>query len=122
MQAVGEHGEIPPLVRRALDRPTLQALFERLLEQEGMTLEELYTGPRPTPLYLLAEGLLEYEQQFALWRFLHVQLVERILGPGTTGTGGTLGARYLARTVSQRFFPKLWEVRARFYGATEAAP
>jgi tryptophan 2,3-dioxygenase len=122
MQAIAEHVEIPPLVRRALERPTLQALFERLLEEAGMTLEELYTGPAPTPLYLLAEGLLEYEQQFALWRFLHVQLVERILGPGTTGTGGTLGARYLARTVSQRFFPKLWEVRARFYGATEKAP
>jgi tryptophan 2,3-dioxygenase len=121
MQAVVEHGEIPPLVRRALDRPTLQVLFERLLEQEGMTLEELYTGPRPTPLYLLAEGLLEYEQQFALWRFVHVQLVERILGPGTSGTGGTLGARYLASTVSQRFFPKLWEVRTRFYGTTEKA-
>jgi tryptophan 2,3-dioxygenase len=122
MHAVAEYGEIPPLVRRALERPTLQGLFERLLEEEGTTLEELYTGPRPTPLYLLAEGLLEYEQQFALWRFLHVQLVERILGPGTTGTGGTLGARYLARTVSQRFFPKLWEVRTRFYGATEKAP
>jgi tryptophan 2,3-dioxygenase len=122
MHAVAEYGEIPPLVRRALERPTLQGLFERLLEEEGTTLEELYTGPRPTPLYLLAEGLLEYEQQFALWRFLHVQLVERVLGPGTTGTGGTLGARYLAHTVSQRFFPKLWEVRTRFYGATENAP
>jgi tryptophan 2,3-dioxygenase len=42
--------------------------------------------------------------------------VERIIGPGTTGTGGTLGARYLQRTVSQRFFPKLWEIRARFFG------
>ena len=122
MHAVAEYGEIPPLVRRALERPTLQGLFERLLQEEGTTLEELYTGPRPTPLYLLAEGLLEYEQQFAFWRFLHVQLVERILGPGTTGTGGTLGARYLAQTVSQRFFPKLWEVRTRFYGATENAP
>jgi tryptophan 2,3-dioxygenase len=122
MHAIAEHGEIPPLVRRALERPTLQSLFERLLKEEGMTLEELYTGPRPTPLYLLAEGLLEYEQQFALWRFVHVQLVERILGPGTSGTGGTLGARYLASTISQRFFPKLWEVRTRFYGAAEKAP
>ena len=47
----------------------------------------------------------------------HVQLVERIIGPDTGGTGGTLGARYLQRTVSQRFFPKLWAVRAKFFGA-----
>jgi tryptophan 2,3-dioxygenase len=120
MQAITEHGEAPPLVRRWLDRPPLQELFERLLAAQRTTLEELYTGPAPTPLFLLAEGLLEYEQQFSLWRFLHVQLVERIIGPGTGGTGGTLGARYLQRTVAQRFFPKLWEVRSRFFGAPAA--
>ena len=121
MKVLEEHcGELPAPIRRALDRPTLQELFGRLLESEGVSLEELYTGPAPTPLFLLAEGLLEYEQQFAQWRFLHVQLVERILGPRTEGTGGTLGARYLQRTVSQRFFPDLWAVRAKFFGAPGA--
>ena len=117
LRVVEEHGQAPAMVRRWLDRPTLQELFGRLLEANGATLESLYTGPEPTPLFLLAEGLLEYEQQFAQWRFLHVQLVERIIGPGTGGTGGTLGAKYLQRTVSQRFFPELWAVRAKFYGA-----
>jgi tryptophan 2,3-dioxygenase len=116
LHALAEHGPIPAPVQQALDRPTLQELFERLLEHEGATLESLYTGPAPTPLFLLAEGLLEYEQQFARWRFLHVQMVERIIGPVTGGTGGTMGARYLQRTVSQRFFPNLWAVRGRFYG------
>ena len=116
MKVLEEHGELPESVRAALARPTLQQLFADLLAREGVSLEELYTGPAPTPLFLLAEGLLEYEQQFAQWRFLHVQLVERIIGPGTGGTGGTLGARYLARTVSQRFFPDLWAVRAKFFG------
>ncbi|HET7457876.1 MAG TPA: tryptophan 2,3-dioxygenase family protein [Gemmatimonadaceae bacterium] len=119
LRVVEEHGEAPPLVRRWLDRPTLQEQFGRLLAAHGATLESLYTGPEPTPLFLLAEGLLEYEQQFALWRFLHVQLVERIIGPGTGGTGGTLGAKYLQRTVSQRFFPDLWAVRAKFYGTAQ---
>ena len=117
LRVIEEHGQAPAIVRRWLDRPTLQELFGRLLEGNGATLESLYTGPEPTPLFLLAEGLLEYEQQFAQWRFLHVQLVERIIGPGTGGTGGTLGAKYLQRTVSQRFFPELWAVRAKFYGA-----
>jgi tryptophan 2,3-dioxygenase len=122
IQAISDHGEPPAIVQAWLARPTLQELFDRLVERESTTYEALYVGPGPTPLVLLAEQLLEYEQTFALWRFLHVQLVERIIGPGTGGTGGTLGARYLMRTVSQRFFPKLWEVRARLYqGQLDAA-
>ena len=117
MAALAEHGAPPPEVQAALERPTLQALALALLEHEGVSLESLYTGPGPTPLFLVIEGLLEFEQRFARWRFLHVQLVERIIGPGTFGTGGTLGAKYLARTVSQRFFPDLWSVRSKFYGA-----
>jgi tryptophan 2,3-dioxygenase len=117
LHAIREHGPVPPLVQEALDRPTLQELFLRLLEREGTTPEALYVGPGPTTHFFLAEGLLEYEQQFARWRFQHVQLVERIIGPDTGGTGGTLGARYLQRTVSQRFFPVLWEVRSRLYGS-----
>ena len=122
MHVIQEHGEIPPLVQRALERPTLQDLFERMVEREGTTLEELYSGPAPTPLVLLAEALLEYDSGFARWRFLHVQLVERIIGPDTGGTGGTLGARYLQRTVSQRFFPHLWAVRAKFFTGGAEAP
>ena len=116
MRALQEHGDIPELVREALARPTLQDLFLRLLDAAGVKLEDLYLGPGPTPLFFLAEALLEYEQQFAQWRFKHVQLVERIIGPSTGGTGGTLGSRYLMRTVDQRFFPVLWEVRGRMFG------
>ena len=120
MRAISEHGPLPAAVQRVLDRPPLQTLFAALLEREGMTMESLYTGPSPSPLFLLAEGLLEYDQLFAQWRFLHVQLVERIIGPATQGTGGTLGARYLQRTVNQKFFPDLWAVRARFFAADAA--
>ena len=117
MHVVREHGEVPSLVQRALDRPPLQTLFLEMLEAKGETLEAMYTGDRPTTLFFLAEAMLEYEQQFGQWRFAHVQLVERVLGPLTDGTGGTLGAKYLARTVDQRFFPALWAVRATFYRA-----
>lgn len=120
LQAISEHGEPPALVRAWLERPTLQALLERLVAAHGETLEGIYSAPEPSPLLLLAEQLLEYEQGFARWRFLHVQLVERIIGPATTGTGGTLGARYLARTVSQRFFPALWEARSKVFATPPA--
>jgi tryptophan 2,3-dioxygenase len=116
MHALEEHGEIPEIIRHALARPTLQDLFLHLLDAAGVKLEDLYLGPGPTVLFFLAEALLEYEQQFGQWRFKHVQLVERIIGPSTGGTGGTLGSRYLMRTVDQRFFPVLWEVRGRLFG------
>jgi tryptophan 2,3-dioxygenase len=121
LTAIRAHGEPPAVVAAWLERPTLQALFLDLVAREGRTLEDLYTGAAPTPLFFLAESLLEYEQQFAQWRFKHVQLVERVIGPGTGGTGGTLGARYLMKTVDQRFFPALWDVRARFFGAPAGA-
>ncbi len=116
MSAIKEHGEVPPLVARALGRPTLQALFLALIEHEGATLEAIYADAKHGLLLMLSEALLAYEQGFARWRFLHVQLVERIIGPDTGGTGGTLGAKYLQRTIAQRFFPELWAVRARLYG------
>ena len=117
MHAIAEHGVVPPLVARALERPTLQALFLGLLTQHDVTVEDIYRDDSHTTLLLLAEELLEYEQGFARWRFLHVQLVERIIGPATGGTGGTLGAKYLQKTISTRFFPELWAVRAKLYGA-----
>lgn len=117
MHAIGEHGPIPPRVQGYLDRPTLQDLFLAAVAAEGTTIEALYSGPGPSLLFFVAEGLLEYEQQFAQWRFKHVQLVERIIGPGTGGTGGTLGARYLLKTIDQKFFPALWAVRSEFYGS-----
>ena len=116
MQALSAHGEPPELVARALKRPTLQALFLALLASHHVSIEDVYSDEAHAILLLLAEELLQYEQGFARWRFLHVQLVERIIGHGTSGTGGTLGAKYLQKTINQRFFPDLWAVRGKFYG------
>ena len=122
LHALAEHGDPPAVVRRWLDRPTLQEQFSAMVTAAGTTLEGLYQSDTQSPLLLLAESLLEYEQGFSMWRFLHVQLVERIIGPATGGTGGTLGAKYLQRTVSQRFFPELWRVRAAIFSPAADAP
>lgn len=116
MAALKEHGEIPAVVQRALARPTLQELYLKMLAQYGITLDEVYTDTKHAMLHMLAESFLAYEQGFGRWRFLHVQMVERIIGPDTGGTGGTLGSKYLMKTVGQRFFPELWALRARLYG------
>jgi tryptophan 2,3-dioxygenase len=117
LAAIRAVGAVPPVVARWLERPTLQELFERLLDARGVDVNEVFTARDPTVLSMLADGLLEYEQGFARWRFLHTQLVERILGPATPGTGGSPGASFLRRTVAQRFFPRLWEARSRVFGA-----
>jgi tryptophan 2,3-dioxygenase len=117
MKALEAHGPIPARVARSLARPTLQELFLGVLDSARVTIDELYLGPGPSVLFFLAEALLEYEQQFGQWRFKHVQLVERVIGPATGGTGGTLGSHYLLRTINQRFFPALWDARTRFFGA-----
>ena len=122
LQVLREHGEIPAIVQEALGKPTMESLFLGMVARAGLTLEALYLEHEHSPLTRLAEGLLEYEQQFGQWRFLHVQLVERIIGPRTGGTGGTLGAKYLSRTIAQRkFFPALWDVRATMYKGSGAS-
>jgi len=115
IELLGERAKMPEVIRRWLDRPPLQELFLEFLKLEGVSLEQLYLGPGPSLLFFIAEELLEYEMEFGQWRFKHAQLVERMLGPATTGTGGSTGAEMLHRTTSIRFFPKLAEVRAKFF-------
>jgi tryptophan 2,3-dioxygenase len=62
-------------------------------------------------LFLLAESLIEMDEEFSLWRLRHIKMVERMIG-AKTGTGGSEGAAYLKKTVDRQFFPELWEVRS----------
>ena len=72
----------------------------------------VYTAPEEhAEMHALFEALSEYEMRFAAWRFHHVEVVERVIGDRSTGTGGSAGRSYLSRTLSYRFFPELWEAR-----------
>ncbi|CAN5876196.1 tryptophan 2,3-dioxygenase family protein [soil metagenome] len=62
-------------------------------------------------LFLLTESLIDYDEQFTLWRLRHVAMVERMIG-SKPGTGGSPGASYLKSTVERKFFPELWEMRS----------
>ena len=67
--------------------------------------------------YILLEALCDLDQQFTLWRYRHVAMVERMIG-ARTGTGGSSGVKYLAATIQKRFFPELWSLRGRLGSAT----
>ncbi len=106
---------IHPLVQEAMDKPSIPEMFDRLLAHFGVTAEAVYATENHLDLRLLAEGLLAYEQAFGRWRYIHVQLVERVIGIGTSGTGGSLGAKTLRATLENRFFSNLWDVRAGIF-------
>jgi len=73
--------------------------------------EEPSKGERYYAQFRVSEHLLEFDERFAIWRFNHVKMVERMIGAGT-GTGGSSGAKYLAGTI-RPFFPDIWGVRDR---------
>ena len=92
MQVLAEHGEIPDVGQARRSRARASGAVSRSADANSTSSSRtLYLGARPDALFFLAEALLEYEQQFGEWRFKHVQLVERVIGPLTGGTGGTLG-------------------------------
>ncbi len=75
-------------------------------------LRPLYQNPEADPqLYLLAESLIDLDENLGLFREHHVRVVERIIG-AKTGTGGSSGVGYLRTTTSKKCFPWVWEVRS----------
>ena len=65
-----------------------------------------------TPLLAhLCELLVDFDEGIQEWRYRHVKMVERTIGT-KRGTGDSLGAEYLKKTLFQPVFPDLWEIRA----------
>lgn len=75
---------------------------------------EVYKNPKDNfEIYNALEAMVDLEQDFKLWRFRHVAMVERMIGT-RMGTGGSSGAPYLKTTLRKQFFPEIWEIRNRF--------
>ncbi len=129
-----EHPEARERLQQALESPSIYDEFLRLLARRGFeipqqVLQRDVTQPhepcdelRPVfktiyentdthwELYEMCEKLVDIDEQWALWRFRHVKVVERVIG-FKRGTGGTAGVKYLRDIVDRRFFPELWDVR-----------
>lgn len=73
------------------------------------------TSERYYPQFRVAEHLLAFDEKFALWRFHHVKMVERMIG-SMPGTGGSSGAKYLSSTLQRPYFPDLWALRGKLGG------
>ena len=91
--------------------PRLSQAFHAARREAGLSLPETYTqGREHERLYLLAEALVELDEQAQLWRLRHYQVVARVIGDKVVGTQGT-PVELLGKLVSKTAFPELWEVR-----------
>jgi tryptophan 2,3-dioxygenase len=111
-------------LHRRLQEPTIWDAFCGLLDAAGLPMPSDDPDRRRESLLQLArdrdrwgqefyvsEGLLEHDEQFSLWRYHHVLMVERQIGT-KSGTGGSAGAPYLRSTLTKRFYPELWDIRS----------
>jgi tryptophan 2,3-dioxygenase len=58
----------------------------------------------------ICERLVDLDEGIQEWRYRHVKMVQRTIGT-RRGTGGSMGAEYLATTLNQPAFPDLWAIR-----------
>ena len=93
--------------------PPLWKAFTALLERRSLELSDVYVHERRHPgLYDLAEAMIEFDERIAIWRSVHVKMVQRVIGGGAIGTQGTPVA-VLAGMTTKELFPQLWAVRNR---------
>jgi len=109
-------GQESPGFRRLLQLPDeVWPSFEELLRAHDSTLRAVYEDPDAQPdLFVLAEALLDFDQNLQSWRQRHLTLVYRQIGGGTPSLKGK-PSDLLVEGMKHRFFPKLWDVRDELF-------
>ena len=134
MSQLKQRPEIVEILTKDLNAPSLYEEFLRHLDRKGLDIprdcverdwsvpreenkalvgvfKKIYDNPRlHWGAYEMCEKLIDIDQMFQLWRFRHMQTVERIIG-FKMGTGGSSGASYLRERARVHLFPELWSVR-----------
>lgn len=91
--------------------PLLWDDFTAALAHFDVELTAVYIhGDQYPQLLAFAEALTDYDEVFQIFRTQHFKLAQRMIGPGSIGTGGT-SMEMLGRTLRDSFYPELWEVR-----------
>src|SRR6266566_1942894 len=91
--------------------PLLWDDFQASLAHEQVSLTDIYIYANRYPLLMaFAEALTDYDEVFQMFRTQHFKLAQRMIGPGSFGTGGT-PMEILERTLRDKFYPELWEIR-----------
>jgi len=115
-----------PRLAELWDAPSVASAAEALFVRRGVSPADAYAashrGGEHWDLALLAEALLEYDEEVRIWRFVHARTAERTIGPDTEGTAHTSGVRFLDRMATSRasFFPFLCAARGQLWERTQA--
>jgi len=88
----------------------LNRAFTALLAARRVDLAEVYRGDPDAAVYRLAEALIGWDEQIALWRVRHYKVATRVIGHEVVGTKGT-HVDTLTRLIAYKHFPELWQVR-----------
>ncbi len=54
--------------------------------------------------------MIDWDERISLWRVQHYKMATRVIGHQVVGTQGT-PVDVLAKLISYKFFPELWDVR-----------
>lgn len=91
--------------------PRLGEAFNAQLAAAGITPEQLYKRHAEFfGLHDVAERLIDFDERMQIFRFHHLKLAQRIIGPGVIGTMGT-PVEVLHQRMEHFFFRELWNVR-----------
>ncbi len=88
----------------------LWQLFQDALRRADVSLLELHRQPDDHyETYQLMQALMDLDERFVRWRFVHFQLVRRIIGEEVKSLKG-IPAAQLVHGMREYLFPELWAV------------
>lgn len=102
-------GQESPGFNRLLDvGQRIWPRFEGLLGKHEVTILEIERTPREHyRLFRLLQAMLDYDEAFMKWRFVHMRLAFRIIGDRVLSLKGVPAAQLEAGT-REPLFPQLW--------------
>jgi tryptophan 2,3-dioxygenase len=91
--------------------PRIGDAFQEQLASQGLTAGDIYRQyEKFFGLHDVAERMLDFDENMQLFRLLHLKLVQRIIGGGVIGTGGT-PVEVLQQRMQHAAYRELWDLR-----------
>jgi len=83
--------------------------FVQLATSRNLTILEIERAPREhASLFALVQAMLDYDEAFLKWRFVHMRLAFRVIGSKVLSLKGVPAAQ-LEQGTREPLFPELWE-------------
>jgi len=101
--------------------PRIGEAFQEQLSSKGLTAHDIYHRHEEFfALHDVAERMLDFDERMQLFRFHHFKLVQRIIGGGVIGTGGT-PVELLQQRMQHIAYRELWDLRNQITAHIDAS-